>query len=385
MNKNTVLEVKNLTMKFGGLVAVDNLSFDVKEKEVVGIIGPNGAGKTTVFNCITQFYKDDEGEIWFQSKKKISDYRKIQNDYRDDLKRLKYELKELKLQSNDLEKKALDEQVDALEIQKIERKEHYKKVKKNHDIEVKKFKKQFKNDRNKLRTEIKNYRKQNKGKKLPQVLVKKVENLRNNRVHPSLQKNKSYEVNLNYVKVTDVINHGLVRTFQNIELVKDLSILDNILIGSHNGFKRNLAQNILNTKKNRQEEREVRERVTKILKDLNIEHIKDQLVYGQPYGVLKKVEIARTLMLNPKVIILDEPAAGLNDLETKELSETINQIKNDFDCSIVLIEHDMGFVMDICDRICAINFGKFLAMDTPKNIQSNKLVQEAYLGGDDDE
>ena len=133
------------------------------------------------------------------------------------------------------------------------------------------------------------------------------------------------------------------------------------------------------------EESNIREKAMDILKTLKIDELAYQLVYGQPYGVLKKVEIARTLMLDPKVIILDEPAAGLNDKETSELAEIINKIKNDFNCSIVLIEHDMGFVMDICDRICAINFGRFLAMDTPKKIQQNPLVQEAYLGGDDDE
>ncbi|AIO18933.1 Lipopolysaccharide export system ATP-binding protein LptB [Candidatus Izimaplasma bacterium HR1] len=264
MKNNTVLEVKNLTMRFGGLVAVDDLSFDVKEKEIVGIIGPNGAGKTTVFNCITQFYKDDEGEIWFRDK-------------------------------------------------------------------------------------------------------------------------TGTEINLNNIKVTDVINYGLVRTFQNIELVKDLSIIDNVLIGAHKGFKFDVFSHIFKTKKAAEEEENIREKAMSILKTLKLDQVCNQLVYGQPYGVLKKVEIARTLMLDPKVIILDEPAAGLNDKETSELADIINKIKNDFNCSIVLIEHDMGFVMDICDRICAINFGKFLAMDIPKKIQQNPLVQEAYLGGDDDE
>jgi branched-chain amino acid transport system ATP-binding protein len=264
VNKNNVLEVQNLTMRFGGLIAVNNLSFDVKEKEIVGIIGPNGAGKTTVFNCITQFYKDDEGDIWFRN-------------------------------------------------------------------------------------------------------------------------NDNQEINLNDVDVTDVINHGLVRTFQNVELVKDLSIIDNILIGAHNQFKTNVFMHILHSKKVREEEQQLREKAMSILSFLKLDHLKDQYAFGQPYGVLKKIEIARTLMCNPKVIILDEPAAGLNDLETDELSTIINQIRDEYNCSVVLIEHDMGFVMDICDRICAINFGKFLAMDTPQNIQKNPLVQEAYLGGEDDE
>ena len=104
---------------------------------------------------------------------------------------------------------------------------------------------------------------------------------------------------------------------------------------------------------------------------------------GQPYGVLKKIEIARTLMSDPIMIILDEPAAGLNERETDELESIIETIKKDFNITILLIEHDMGFVMNLCDRVAAINFGRFLAIDTPKNIQSNPDVQEAYLGKDE--
>jgi len=268
MSKRNILEVRNLTMRFGGLVAVNNLSFDVMEKEVVGIIGPNGAGKTTVFNCITQFYKDYEGEIVF-----------IENNEEEGLN----------------------------------------------------------------------------------------------------------SIDLRDLKVTEVINQGLVRTFQNVELIKDLSILDNVLIGAHNQFKGNVFTHLLNTLGVRKEEKALREKAYNVLKFMGLEHLAFQLAYGQPYGVLKKIEIARTLMSDPKIIILDEPAAGLNDLETSELSEIIYKIRDQYSCAIILIEHDMGFVMDICDRICAISFGKFLAMDTPSNIQVHPDVQEAYLGGEDDE
>ena len=264
MDNNTVLEVKNLSMRFGGLVAVDDLSFSVRSKEIVGIIGPNGAGKTTVFNCITQFYKDDDGDIFFRNS------------------------------SNEV-------------------------------------------------------------------------------------------VNLNDFKVTEIINHGLVRTFQNVELVKDLSIIDNVLIGAQNQFKTGVFHHLFNTKKAKDEEVKLRIKATKVLEYMKLDKIMDQYAYGQPYGVLKKIEIARTLMCDPKVIILDEPAAGLNDIETKEVRDIIYNIRDEYNAAIVLIEHDMSFVMKVCDRICAINFGKFLAMDIPENIQKNPLVQEAYLGGDDDE
>lgn len=265
-----ILKVENLTMRFGGLVAVNDLSFDVLEKEIVGIIGPNGAGKTTVFNCITQFYKDYEGHIYF-------------------------------LKEND-----------------------------------------------------------------------------------ELDREDQYHI-LDDFKVTDIINLGLVRTFQNIELVPDLSIIDNVLIGAHNQFKSSLAAQLLHTRKAKREDKELRQKAYEILKAFGLDTIMFQYAYGQPYGVLKKIEIARTLMSNPKVIILDEPAAGLNDKETDELMHIIYKIRDEYNCAIVLIEHDMGFVMEVCDRICAINFGKFLAMDTPRLIQGNKDVQEAYLGGEDDE
>lgn len=264
MKNNTVLEVKNLSMQFGGLKAVDDLSFEVYDKEIVGLIGPNGAGKTTVFNCITQFYKEDDGEVWFRNK-------------------------------------------------------------------------------------------------------------------------KEQEVNLNQIPVTKVIDHGLVRTFQNIELIKDLSIIDNVLIGAHNQFKSGILEHILTLPRARREERELRKKAENVLRFLNLHYIKDMYAAGQPYGILKKIEIARALMANPKMIILDEPAAGLNDKETAELATLIRKIRDEYNATILLVEHDMGFVMDICDRICAISFGKFLAMDTPLNIQQNKAVQEAYLGGEDDE
>lgn len=259
-----LLDINNLSIAFGGLKAVDSLSFHIDEKEVFGLIGPNGAGKTTVFNCITQFYKPDTGTLEF-----------------------------------------LD--------------------------------------------------------------------------------NRRQIVNLETLKVHDVINHGIVRTFQNVELIRELTILENIMVGGHIDFKSNLFETILNTRKARKEEHAMREQAIAVLEKMGLAHMKDLPAGGQPYGVQKKVELARTLMLNPKLIILDEPAAGLNDKETKELAKLIKEISVKFDCAILLVEHDMGLVMDICDRICAISFGKKLAVGTPEEIQKNKAVQEAYLGVSDEE
>jgi len=144
-----------------------------------------------------------------------------------------------------------------------------------------------------------------------------------------------------------------------------------------------LIAELLRTKKARAEEARLREKAVEILTLLGIVHLKDFYVKGQPYGILKKIEIARTLMSDPQMIVLDEPAAGLNDKETDELESLILEIRKQYHVTILLIEHDMGFVMKLCDRVCAINFGKFLAMDTPSKIQKNPLVQEAYLGKED--
>ena len=259
LNEGEALRVENLSMQFGGLKAVDQLSFSIKEHEIFGLIGPNGAGKTTVFNCITQFYKPSEGRVIFRTKQG------------------------------------------------------------------------------------------------------QTEDLVGQKVH-------------------DIIRKGLVRTFQNVELVSELSLIDNVLVGGHIDFKANGFAQALRLPKARREEKAMREKAEGILSSLGIAQLKDAPAGGQPYGIRKKVELARTLMCSPKLIILDEPAAGLNDVETQQLAETIREVRDTYNCNILLVEHDMRLVMDICDRICAISFGKFLACDTPEGIQKNSLVQEAYLG-----
>ena len=261
--ENEVLKIENLSIAFGGLKAVDNLSFEIKKNEIFGLIGPNGAGKTTVFNCITQFYKPNDGKILFRTK-------------------------------------------------------------------------------------------------------------------------EGSETNLVDHKVHEIIKLGLVRTFQNVELIRELSILDNVLIGAHIDFKATILEQALRLPRARKEEKALRAEAEEILKRLGIWERKDMLVFGQPYGILKKVEMARTLMCRPTLIILDEPAAGLNDVETLQLAELIRTIRDEFDCAVLLVEHDMRLVMDVCDRICAISFGKFLAKDTAKEIQKNKQVQEAYLGSSEE-
>jgi branched-chain amino acid transport system ATP-binding protein len=258
-----VLRINDVSIAFGGLKAVDSISFDIKEKEIFGLIGPNGAGKTTLFNCITQFYNPDRGDVIFRTKEN------------------------------------------------------------------------------------------------------EVINLVNKKPH-------------------EIISKGLVRTFQNVELIKELSVIDNVLVGAHIDFKASIISQILKLPRAKKEEENYRKKAAEVLKYMELYHIKDQLVAGQPYGVLKKIELARTLMCNPKLIILDEPAAGLNDSETLALTQLVREIRDKFGCAILLVEHDMRFVTDLCDRICAISFGKQICVGTPFEIQANEQVQSAYLGKEDD-
>ncbi|MGM0413841.1 MAG: ABC transporter ATP-binding protein [Bacillota bacterium] len=257
-----ILEVKNMTKKFGGLVAVDNLSFKVEEGSIFGLIGPNGAGKTTVFNSITRFYDPEEGEV--------------------------------------------------------------------------------------------------------------------------ILKTNDNEVNLLDYNTHQVIGLGLARTFQNVELFGKMSVLDNMLVGAHNNIKTNFLLEGFRLPGFKKKENKAKQKAMKILRFLGLEKLVDQFADSQPYGVQKLLELGRVLMSEPEIILLDEPAAGMNDSETDKLSELLIKIRDEFKLTIFLVEHDMGLVMDICDEIVAINFGKSIMQGTPKEIQASPEVQEAYLGGDDE-
>ncbi|MDR1735746.1 MAG: ATP-binding cassette domain-containing protein [Oscillospiraceae bacterium] len=187
-------------------------------------------------------------------------------------------------------------------------------------------------------------------------------------------------VSLTDYKTPEIVKVGISRTFQNLELVYWLSILDNLLVGAHGFYRANLADQFLHTGRLKREEEVFRNRAIQLLDRLGILAYKDVPPFGLPYGVLKKVELARTLMSLPRMIILDEPAAGLNDAETEDLAEIIRVIRDDFNCTIFLVEHDMNLVMAVCDTVCTISFGKMLAMGSPEEIQNSKVVQEAYLG-----
>ena len=257
--EDVVLSIRGLKMYFGGLKAVDDLSFDVKKGEIYGLIGPNGAGKTTVFNCITQFYKPTGGELIFRTR-------------------------------------------------------------------------------------------------------------------------GGETISLTDYPVHDIVLKGIARTFQNLEVVKEVSVLDNLLIAATRQYTSSLFTQMFHLPQLGREERAIRARAEKILKYMDLYDYRARLAWGLPYGVLKRLEIARALMCNPQLIILDEPAAGLNESETAELAALMGRIRADYDCTILLVEHDMSLVMNVCDHICAISFGRKLAEGTASQIQASREVQEAYLG-----
>ena len=275
MSEN-VLRLDHVTMQFGGVVAVNDLSMEVNDKEIVALIGPNGAGKTTAFNCITGVYEPTNGMVSFMGKTMVC----------------------------------------------------------NH----------------------------------PQGKMKK---LYTGDLYPEF----SHVVSPTPDQITKL---GIARTFQNIRLFRSLTVFDNVLIAKHMRAKQNVFTATLRL--NAKEEKRMRDEAMALLKEQHLEHLKDDIAGSLPYGLQRRLEIARALATDPKLLLLDEPAAGMNPQETKELMELIRWIREKFDLAILLIEHDMGLVMGVCERIYVLEYGLCIASGTPDEIKHNKRVIEAYLG-----
>jgi branched-chain amino acid transport system ATP-binding protein len=256
LKQDAILSVNGVGVAFGGIVALDSVSFDVPRSSIVGLIGPNGAGKTTLFNCISRVYTPHKGEIRIDGK-------------------------------------------DLLQLSP-------------HNIAA----------------------------------------------------------------------DGVGRTFQNLALFRELSVFDNVRVGGHSRFRSSFIADAIGLPSSRNNERRIAERAHELIHYIGLSSVADRRVADLPFGTQKRVELARALAMEPKLLLLDEPACGLNHEEVEELGLLIRKLRDDRSLSVLLVEHHMHLVMSICDFIVALNFGRKIAEGTPETVRTDPQLIAAYLGSE---
>ncbi len=286
---SNILTIDKLTMRFGGILALDNVSFEVKKGSITALIGPNGAGKTTVFNCITGFYKATSGDLTLHTRDQATSINKVLG-------------------------------------QSFQWDDFYK----PRQFASRIFYKMF---------------------------------------------GGTHRVNI----------AGLARTFQNIQLFNDLTVVENLQIAQHNTLNKNLLAGVFDTKAYKLSEQRSVDRAYELLEVFQLTADANRLAGELSYGQQRRLEIARAICTNPEVIALDEPAAGLNPNETEALAKMIQMLRTEFKMTVLLIEHDMGMVMKVSDFIVVLDHGEVIAKGSPEEILKNPKVIAAYLGVDDDE
>ena len=371
-NVENVLRMENVTMQFGGVVAVNNLSIEVNKGEIVALIGPNGAGKTTAFNCVTGVYQPTNGRIEFMGNTIIRNHPqgKMAKEYLGE---------DAKLYTTAYDGEDDPDTVAALDELNAE---CAAKVAEAEDAIVKKLDGEKDDEKRKAlyaeaeakKAEVEAGYAEPRERLLAQLKDRAAARMEFRRsIDPDVGTNKVY------APTPDKITHlGIARTFQNIRLFSALSVLDNVLIAKHMRAKQNVFSATLRL--NHKEERRMREEAMELLAEQGLDHLKDEVAGSLPYGIQRRLEIARALATSPKLLLLDEPAAGMNPQETQELGEYIVEIKKNHDLTILMIEHHMDLVMQFSDRIYVIDFGKMISSGTPDVVKADRRVIDAYLG-----